>query len=258
MDGRRGPGGAAPRALRVAALAAIVAVTAVAPVAAPRPAAAAGPAAAGTAARGTAIRPADLPDPSSAPTPTPPPEGTPGPEPTATPTPAPTVAPTATPTVAPTATPTVAPTPAPTATAVPRRDRRARQRHRRQERRIDRMIRIAKAQVGEPYHLGAQGPSVFDCSGLVWFAFRAAHIGRWIGSERRSAEGYETWGRNHGRFFTRRDPRRGDLVIWGGGTHIGINIGRGRVVSAVRRGVRVHRIRAFSAPVTGFVRIRPD
>lgn len=122
---------------------------------------------------------------------------------------------------------------------------------------MDRMVRVARGQVGEPYRLGAQGPTVFDCSGLVWFAFRAAHIARWIGGSRRSAEGYEAWGRAHDRFFSRKDPRRGDLVFWGGGTHIGIYLGGGRVISAVRRGVRIHRLRDFSAPYTGFVRVRP-
>ena len=36
------------------------------------------------------------------------------------------------------------------------------------------IIKIAKAQVGDPYRYGAMGPSAFDCSGLVLYSFKAA------------------------------------------------------------------------------------
>ena len=36
------------------------------------------------------------------------------------------------------------------------------------------IIRIAKAQLGDPWRYGAAGPSAFDCSGLVRYAFRRA------------------------------------------------------------------------------------
>jgi len=233
-------------------LAGVVAATAAFPAAG----AAAAPEPAPVIVRSASVRPADAPVPTPEPTLAPTPEPTPEPTATTGPTPAPTPTPTPAPTSTPTAEPT--PTPVPTATPKPRPDRRAKLRHRRQERRVDRMLRIAVHQVGEPYRFGAQGPSIFDCSGLVWFAFASAHIGRWIGGERRSAEGYADWGRARDRYFTRKDPRRGDLVLWGGGSHIGIYLGGGRVVSAIRRGVRIHRLRDFSAPLTGFVRVRPD
>ena len=36
------------------------------------------------------------------------------------------------------------------------------------------IIRIAKAQLGDPWRYGTAGPSTFDCSGLVRYAFRRA------------------------------------------------------------------------------------
>lgn len=35
-------------------------------------------------------------------------------------------------------------------------------------------VNFALAQVGKPYRWGATGPDAFDCSGLVWAAYRAA------------------------------------------------------------------------------------
>lgn len=45
-----------------------------------------------------------------------------------------------------------------------------------------RAIEIAVAQVGKPYVWGAEGPNSFDCSGLLWYAFKQAGAkvgGRW-------------------------------------------------------------------------------
>ena len=36
------------------------------------------------------------------------------------------------------------------------------------------IVRIAKAQYGDPWRYGATGPSAFDCSGLVAYAFKQA------------------------------------------------------------------------------------
>ena len=44
------------------------------------------------------------------------------------------------------------------------------------------IIKIAKAQVGDPYRYGAMGPYAFDCSGLVLYSFKAAGDYRAVGS----------------------------------------------------------------------------
>ena len=51
---------------------------------------------------------------------------------------------------------------------------------------IDKMIAVAKEQLGDPYVRGARGPKSFDCSGLVYYCLNQA------GSNRRrlNAAGY--------------------------------------------------------------------
>jgi cell wall-associated NlpC family hydrolase len=62
------------------------------------------------------------------------------------------------------------------------------------------------------------------------------------------------WARAH-HLTSRSNPRVGDIVIYGGGTHAAIYIGRGLVVSALnpRQGIRVTRLHALRAPFTAFI-----
>jgi cell wall-associated NlpC family hydrolase len=115
------------------------------------------------------------------------------------------------------------------------------------------IIRIARAQLGDPWHYGASGPSRFDCSGLVRYAFRRAGDYWAIRSGAlRSARALYRWFRAHGE-ASRTNPRVGDLVIWGGGTHVGIYIGHGRAISTLRNGVRIHGIFAVTARFTAYL-----
>jgi len=116
------------------------------------------------------------------------------------------------------------------------------------------IVKIAKAQVGDRYRYGAAGPSAFDCSGLVLYTFKAAGDYGVVGSGKyRSARSLYTWFRNRG-LTSRTRVAPGDLVIWGGGSHVGIYVGNGYAVSALTRGVRVHRINAMTAPFTAYLR----
>jgi cell wall-associated NlpC family hydrolase len=47
----------------------------------------------------------------------------------------------------------------------------------------------------------------------------------------------------------------GDIVVYGGGSHVGIYIGRGLVVSALngRQGIRITRLHALRTPFTAFI-----
>ena len=95
------------------------------------------------------------------------------------------------------------------------------------------IVRIARAQLGDRWHYGATGPRSFDCSGLVVYAFRKAGDARAIHTGfLRSARSIYHWFKAHGK-ASRTNPRVGDLVIWGGGTHIGIYIGRGKAISTL-------------------------
>jgi cell wall-associated NlpC family hydrolase len=116
------------------------------------------------------------------------------------------------------------------------------------------IIRIAKAQLGDPWVYAAQGPRSFDCSGLVRYAFRrsgnaaAIHTGYL-----RSARSLYMWFRAHGK-TTRTNPHVGDLVIWGYGSHVGIYIGNGKAISTLTSGVRIHRVHAVTARFTAYLR----
>jgi NlpC/P60 family protein/SH3 domain-containing protein len=115
------------------------------------------------------------------------------------------------------------------------------------------IIQIAKAQVGDPWRYGATGPSAFDCSGLVIYAFKAAGDGAAIGNGNyRSARALYDWFRRRG-LANRTNPKPGDLVVWGSGSHIGIYIGNGLAVSTLRSGVRVHGVFAVSASFTAYL-----
>jgi len=115
------------------------------------------------------------------------------------------------------------------------------------------IVAIAKAQAGDPWRYGASGPAAFDCSGLVIYAFRKAGDGNVVrAGHLRSARAIYLYFRSHGK-ASRTNPRIGDLVVWGRGSHIGIYIGNGKAVSTLRNGVRVHRINALTARFTAYL-----
>jgi len=116
------------------------------------------------------------------------------------------------------------------------------------------VMRIARAQIGDRWRYGATGPSSFDCSGLVMYAYRMAGDLRMIGNGRyRSAGALYRYFLMRGRTSrTRGTP--GDLVVWGNGSHIGIYLGNGMAVSTLTSGVRVHGVRAVTARFTAFLR----
>ena len=148
---------------------------------------------------------------------------------------APTIAPTA-PAIVATPGPTTAPASAPTTTA-----------------RADQVIAVAKSRLGSRWVYGAAGPAAFDCSGLVIYSFSKAGVASIIGSGRmRSARALYAWFRNRGLAST-TNGQPGDLVIWGGGTHVGIYVGNGMAISTLLNGVRIHSIRATTARFTAFL-----
>jgi cell wall-associated NlpC family hydrolase len=116
------------------------------------------------------------------------------------------------------------------------------------------VIQIAKAQVGDPYRWGATGPSSFDCSGLVIYAFKSAGDLALIGNGNyRSAAAMYGYFRDRGK-TSRTTATPGDLVVWGGGSHIGIYLGGGMAISALSSGVRVHAVSAMTIPFTAYLR----
>lgn len=117
----------------------------------------------------------------------------------------------------------------------------------------DAVIAHAVHHLGAPWRYGAVGPYAFDCTGLAIHAFRAAGYYSRIGSGSiRSARQFYYWFRARG-LASRTGGRRGDLVVYGGGTHVGIYLGDGRVVSTLTRGVTIHGLHAVIAPFTAFL-----
>ena len=113
----------------------------------------------------------------------------------------------------------------------------------------DMIYNTAHSKLGDQWVFRGRGPSVFDCSGLVWYAFHQNALQDRIGGYR-SVAGYYKWFRARG-LVSRSNPQIGDLIVWGRNQHIGIYIGNGLAISTLvtRSGVSIH-------PVTGYLGIR--
>ena len=101
---------------------------------------------------------------------------------------------------------------------------------------------FATGKIGAPYRYGAAGPTSFDCSGLVGWAYRKA--GKPLGV--RTSQ--EMW--RLGVKRTRAQLQKGDLVYtWDKNHgHVGIFIGQGKYVHAPGAGRRVQKA---ALPATG-------
>ena len=117
------------------------------------------------------------------------------------------------------------------------------------------IVALARSKVGATYRYGTEGPSTFDCSGLVIWTFKAAGYGSRVGNgQARSAYAMYHWFLSQG-LASRTNPQVGDVVVWGGGTHVGIYVGNGMSVSALNpsQGVRLHTINALTDPFTAYL-----
>jgi cell wall-associated NlpC family hydrolase len=86
------------------------------------------------------------------------------------------------------------------------------------------VVYSALAQRGDPYAWGGAGPSSFDCSGLVQYAYKAA--GRTLPHSSRMQSTMGTW-------VPKTALRPGDLIFfYSPVSHVGIYIGNGRMVHA--------------------------
>jgi cell wall-associated NlpC family hydrolase len=93
--------------------------------------------------------------------------------------------------------------------------------------------KVAARKAGSPYSWGATGPSSFDCSGLVNYAYRVA------GRPLRARTSYDLY--RHGVHVRRSALKRGDLV-WTYDRrlgHVGMYLGGNRYVHAPGTGRRV-------------------
>jgi cell wall-associated NlpC family hydrolase len=99
----------------------------------------------------------------------------------------------------------------------------------------ERAARIALRAVGVPYRWGGASPSTgFDCSGLVYWAY--GRLG--VSVPHSSYALYEA-----GKRASRRNLKPGDVLVFSGLGHVGLYLGRGRMVHAPQSGRRVEIVR---------------
>jgi cell wall-associated NlpC family hydrolase len=92
----------------------------------------------------------------------------------------------------------------------------------------ERAARIALQAVGVPYRWGGESPtSGFDCSGLVRWAYATVGIDVPHNS-------YALWAA--GRPVERTRMQAGDVLVFSGLGHVGLYLGRGRMVHAPQSG----------------------
>ncbi|CAN5876684.1 hypothetical protein BH20ACT6_BH20ACT6_22220 [soil metagenome] len=106
---------------------------------------------------------------------------------------------------------------------------------------VKKAFRVAKRQIGDPYNYGSTGPNRFDCSGLLYFAFKkrtGLHIPRVSRDQYRYA-----------RSIKKSKLRKGDLMAFysssGSIYHIGLfagwNNGKRIILHSPSTGSKVHR-----------------
>ncbi|MEU4403421.1 C40 family peptidase [Streptosporangium sp. NPDC023963] len=101
--------------------------------------------------------------------------------------------------------------------------------------RAGKAVSAAKKQIGDPYRWGASGPGAFDCSGLVRYAWRKAGVSlpRITHSQYRSIRKKVSWSKLH----------PGDLLFFSGKGHVGMYVGKGRMVHSPSSGKTVRIVR---------------
>ncbi len=99
-------------------------------------------------------------------------------------------------------------------------------------------LRMALTQQGKPYVWGATGPSTFDCSGLVQWAYRQIGVGLPRVSRQQAQVGTPV---------APQDARPGDLMFFNNPvSHVGIYVGNGQFLEAPQSGdvVKVSNVRS--------------
>jgi cell wall-associated NlpC family hydrolase len=121
---------------------------------------------------------------------------------------------------------------------------------------IDAVVSAAESYLGLPYRVGREGPDIFDCSGLVYRIFADTGQVARIGAARMRAAGYMRWFGVRDRFVEDRAlAERGDLVIYDAGSHIGLYVGEGKVISALVDGVTLHAIDGLTLELSGILKV---
>lgn len=117
------------------------------------------------------------------------------------------------------------------------------------------LVKVAKAQIGDRYSAGSAGPNAFDCSGLTRYVYKTA-MGKSLPHQSHSQYGVV-------KKIRTKDAQPGDLVFFfrRGAHHVGIYIGGGKMVDAAGygKGVRVSPIHGswWGRTFSGIGRVLP-
>ena len=113
--------------------------------------------------------------------------------------------------------------------------------------RAQQAVNYALAQVGKGYVMGTTGPSTFDCSGLMYAAYKQVGISLPRTSQAQFSAGTSV---------SKGDLQPGDLVFYYGGiTHVGMYIGNGQIVHAANPRSGVVTASVNSMPYQGARRV---
>ena len=113
--------------------------------------------------------------------------------------------------------------------------------------RAQQAVSYALAQVGKGYVMGTTGPSTFDCSGLMYAAYKQVGISLPRTSQAQFSAGTSV---------SKGDLQPGDLVFYYGGiTHVGMYIGNGQIVHAANTNTGVVTASVNSMPYQGARRV---
>ena len=117
------------------------------------------------------------------------------------------------------------------------------------------IVKVARAQIGDRYSSGQDGPNTFDCSGLTNYVYKVA-AGKDI-----SRSSFTQYRQSHR--ISKKSLRPGDLVFYfkRGAHHVGVYIGSGKMVHSPRPGKRVQ-VAAINGPwygshISGYGRFIP-
>lgn len=109
---------------------------------------------------------------------------------------------------------------------------------------VDDVITWAQLELGKPYVFGDEGPSTFDCSGLMQFIF--GKVGATLPRTAAEQQRYTT---------PVTSPRPGDLVFWGDPAyHVALYIGNGKIIAAPHSGAKVEIENVWGRPA-GYGRV---
>ncbi|QKW19244.1 C40 family peptidase [Kitasatospora sp. NA04385] len=110
-------------------------------------------------------------------------------------------------------------------------------------------VGAAVSKLGSWYSYGAAGPSTFDCSGLMQWAYKQAGV-----SIPRTSQAQASAGTSLGTNIANARP--GDLIIYYGDQHhVGMYVGNGQIIHAPHTGAQVRYESATVMPINKIVRI---